>query len=403
MKFYKIFPVFLLFPFLSYSQKVDFGGVYSHSFEEEESYLEIIQNDNQISGELHDYRGVYYLHGSIENDRAKGLINLGNKANFFEMEIFGDHLQLFIIDMTEYGEPNYATQYDIMFLPNKDAKQPEKSLHNPFTNAGKEKSKQSNLVSAGRINAPYLGMQFDIPEGFNAENNMSDIILLPNEGFGFILIFRHDFDNSTALIEFLKRGYSDEEMNLIISEIKNRGDSTFSFKAKGYYEGVKVLAEGLSNLGPYENGVIMLYIMKEDAYLASAKSELDLIVNSMEFFPIKQHPLAQRWTYDLQGKSLKYGKGSSSDVVSSELLRTTAWINLCPNMNFKMVEPSGNGERKILEGKWDVQVLYGVPYLVLNSNKNTTQNYKLVHENGRLLMNKERWIVLKGFESECSE
>ena len=96
-------------------------------------------------------------------------------------------------------------------------------------------------------------------------------------------------------------------------------------------------------------------------------------------------------------------KEDTSDVVSSEILKTTAWINLCPDMTFKMVEPGKDGKRKVIEGDWNVEVHYGVPHLNLMSSADKVQTYRLFHENGRLLMNKERWIVLKGFESECED
>lgn len=384
------------------AQEVDFNGVYTHEFQGETSYLEITQQEGQISGELHDYRGIYFLHGAIEGDRAKGLINLGDNAHFFEMDILGDHLHLYIIDMTDYGEPNYATQYDLMFLPDSTAEKPKKTLHNPFASNPKLDD-EADYISEGRISAPYLGLEFNIPKGFKAENNNSDIVLFPKTGFGFIMIFRHDFVEMEKLKSFLKKGYSDEEMNLIVSNIENKSDSLISFGAKGFFEGFKVQVEGLSNIGPHGHGVIMFYVMKEGEYLSTAKSELELIVKTMSFFPITRHPLAERWAYDLKGKSLKFGKGSTSDVVSSEVLKTTAWINLCPNMNFKMVEPGKDGKRNVLEGNWNVEVHYGIPHLNLYASNNTVQSYKLLHENGRLLMNKERWIVLKGFDSECQE
>ncbi len=391
-----------LFIFTVNAQNVDFSGVYTHEFEGETSYLEIVQQDGQISGELHDYRGIYYLHGSVEGKRGKGLINLGDNAHFFEMDILGDHLHLYIIDMTDFGEPNYATQYDLMFLPDSSAKKPQKTLHNPFSKSKKD-GNEANYISAGRISAPYLGLEFNIPKDFKAENNNSDIILIPNSGFGFIMIFRHDFKEMSDLKSFLNKGYSDEEMNLIISNIQNQSDSLISFDAKGYFEGYKVQVEGISNIGDYGHGVIMFYVMKEDEYLSTANSELELIINTMSFFPITKHPLAERWTYDLKGKSLKFGKGSTSDVVSSEILKTTAWINLCPDMTYKMVEPGKGGKRNVIEGDWNVEVHYGVPHLNLMSAADKVQTYRLFHENGRLLMNKERWIVLKGFESECED
>ncbi len=401
----KIFILSFLLFFISlgaFAQEVDFSGVYTHEFEGEISYLEVIQQDGQISAELHDYRGIYYLHGTLEDDKAKGLINLGNSAQFFELNILGDYVQLLIIDMTEYGEPNYATQYDLMFLPDSTAERPKKTLHNPFEPNSSSKN-EADYISAGRISAPYLGLQFNIPKDFKAENNYSDIILIPNSGFGFIMIFRHDFEEMDKLKPFLEKGYSDKEMSLVVSNIENKSDSLISFDAKGFYQGIKVQVEGLSNIGPSGHGVIMFFVMKEEEYLSAANSELELIMNTMSFFPITQHPLAERWTYDLKGKSLKYGKGSNSEVVSSEMLKTTAWINLCPNMSFKMVEPGKGGKPEVIEGNWNVEVLYGIPHLNLYSSNNDFQTYTLFHENGRLLMNKERWIVLKGFDSECQE
>jgi hypothetical protein len=386
--------------FCAIAQQIDFTGVYSHSFEGETSYLEIIQDGSEISGELHDYRGIYYLHGSVEGERGSGLINLGNSAHFFEMDILGDHLNLYIIDMTEYGEPNYATQYNLMFVPDPEAKKPAKTKLNPFDR--ENENNEIKYITSGQINAPYMGIQFGLPQGFKADNNQSDVILIANEGFGYIFMFRHDFSEMNKLSTFLKKGYADEEMNLIIQQLELYSDSAFTFKADGYFEGQKVKAEGFSNIGQHGHGVIMFYVMKEDEFLASASEELELIHKSMTFFPVKEHPLTQRWVFDLQGKSLKYGKSSSSDVVSSELLRSTAWINLCPDMTFKMVEPGENGEREVFEGKWNVDVHYGIAHLYLNDGKGKVQSYQLVHENGRLIMNGERWIVLKGFESECN-
>lgn len=394
--------VSILLPVLAFSQENKYTGVYTHDFEGEQSYLEVIQEGNSISGELHDLRGVYFLHGEIEDGRGKGLINLGAQTHFFEMDILGNYLHLYIIDMTEYGEPNYATQYDILFKPDPDAPKPERNMENHFSGGRYRTNSESELISAGRINAPYLGMQFDIPEGFKAENNSSDIILIPNTGFGFILIFRHDFERMEALSKFLKTGYSDEEMNLVIKKSEVVSDSIFEFSSEGYFEKEKVVVDGLANIGPHGHGTILLYVMKADEYLSSAEEELELIESTMDFFPIEEHPLAQRWTYDLRGKSLKYGKSSSSDVVSAELLKSTAWINLCPSMNFKMVEPSENGEeRQVVEGKWHVEVHYGIPHLVLIDKESSVQSYKIALENGRLLMNNERWLVLKGFEKEC--
>lgn len=403
MKKYTFLLALLFLYLFSIAQNPDFTGIYTHEFEGEISYLEIIQEKGNISGELHDYRGIYYLHGELEGNRGKGLINLGDNAHFFEMDKLGDHLHLYIIDMTEYGEPNYATQYDLLFLPDPDAKKPEKTKHNFFSGGKYSTSDESELISAGRINAPYLGLQFDIPEGFKAENKMSDVILIPNSGFGFIMIFRHDLESTAALNKFLAKGYSDEEMSLAIKEAKIVNDSILEFSASGYFEGEKVIVDGLANIGKFGHGAIMFYVMKEDEYIASAEDELELIESTMSFYPIKEHPLAQRWTFDLKGKSLKYGRSSSSDVVSAELLKSTAWINLCSNKTFKMVIPNDSGEREISEGKWHVEVHYGYPHLVLIDNNSEVKSYQLILDNGRLLMNKERWIVLKGFEQECNK
>jgi hypothetical protein len=70
-------------------------------------------------------------------------------------------------------------------------------------------------------------------------------------------------------------------------------------------------------------------------------------------------------------------------------------------MNFKKVEPGEGGEREISKGRWHIDVHYGYPHLVLLDENNEQTSYQLVLENGRLLMNKERWIVLKGFDKEC--
>lgn len=392
--------VIISLPFLVAAQQTDFSGVYSHEFEGEKSYLEVKQDGSEISGELHDYRGIYYLHGSVEGKRASGLINLGNNAHFFEMDKLGDHLNLYIIDMTEYGEPNYATQYNLMFIPDPDAVKPEKTKINPF--AVESKSDEIKYITTGQVKAPYQGIQFGLPKGFKADSNMTDVILEAEQGFGYIFIFRHDFNELSSLSAFLKKGYADEKMNLTTKQIELYSDTSLTFKGDGYFEGEKVIIEGFSNIGPYQHGVIMFYVMKEGEYLASAKEELELIHRSMTFFPVEEHPLSKRWIYDLQGKSLKYGQSASSDVVSAELLRSTAWINLCPDMRFKMVEPGENGQRMVFEGKWNVMVHYGIAHLYLYGEENRIQSYQLIHENGRLIMNGERWIVLKGFESECN-
>ena len=72
---------------------------------------------------------------------------------------------------------------------------------------------------------------------------------------------------------------------MIITNIQNQTDSLISFDAKGYFEGFKVQVEGISNIGDYGHGVIMFYVMKEDEYLSTANSELELIINTNVIFP----------------------------------------------------------------------------------------------------------------------
>ncbi len=387
----------LLLLFLIYSQlgnSSNLAGKYIHDFYGEVSYLELTEEDGEIRGNFHDDRGAYKVVATLEGERAIGTMDFFERKKHVEIFYMGDILHFIIVDYLKNGQPDYTHPYEIQFVRDEGAFPPNTESNFMLKN-------EKLIVKSGTVNAPYLGIRFDLPAGLEAQNNGTEIILVGEQEPGFVLVFRHDHLTIEEMLNFIKDGYKDEELNLKpSSEVKMLQDSIYTFDISGTAEGKSAQGHGAVSLSNKGHGAIVFAIVEEEKYHPKHEDYADMIIKSIEYFEVENHPLATQWSLDLTGKSLKraYKKDEISQGAGADNVKLTPWINLCADNKYQKIEPTSDGGKNLFSGNWTIVVHYGVPYLELNRNTGHQTNFALRAMGGKLFLEEDRWLVLDGFK-----
>ncbi len=370
------------------------AGKYIHNFYGEISYLELTEEDNEIRGEFHDDRGSYKIVAHIEGERAIGTMDFFERKKHVEIFYMGDILHFVIVDYMADGKPDYSHPYEIQFVRDDGAIIPKTQSNFQITD-------EDLVIKSGTVNAPYLGIKFDLPQGLEAQNNGTEILLMGEHEPGFILIFRHDHETIDDMLAFIKDGYKDEELDLKpSSEVKAIGDSIYTFDISGTSEGNTAAGHGAITLSSNGHGVIIFSIVEKKKYHSRHEEYPDLIAKSLHYYEVEDHPLAIQWFLDMKGKSVKraYKKGEIQQGEGLDNVKQTPWINLCDNKDYQMIEPLPDGGKNLYKGKWDVVVHYGIPYLELMRSDGHQTNLALRAMGGKLYLSEDRWLVMDGFK-----
>jgi hypothetical protein len=382
----------LMLPFSLLSIGIE--GKYIHDFYGEKSYLELREVENEIRGEFHDDRGSYKVVASIEGERAIGTMDFFERKKHVEIFNMGDILHFVIVDYLANGKPDYTHPYEIQFVRDDGAFMPNATSNFAVEN-------ENLIIKSGSVNAPYIGIRFDLPEGLEAQNNGTEIILVGKHEPGFVLIFRHDHITIDDMLNFIKDGYKDEELDIKpSSEIKLMMDSAYKFDLSGRAEGKKAKGHGVITLSNNGHGVIIFSIVEEAQYHPRHEDYAEIVAKSLYYFEVENHPLGIQWSLDLRGKSLKraYKKGEIKQGAGEDNVKLTPWLNLCHQDVYQKIEPTDDGDKNLYTGRWGVVVHYGIPYLELMRSDGHQSNYALRAMGGKLYLEEDRWLVLDGFK-----
>ncbi len=385
----------LLSTIISFSANAsNLAGKYVHNFYGEISYLELSEENNEIRGQFHDERGSYKIVARIEGERAIGTMDFFERKKHVEIFYMGDILHFVIVDYLTNGQPDYTHPYEIQFVRDDGAIIPQEG-------GAFEVTDENLIVTSGTVNAPYLGFNFDLPTGLEAQNNGTEIILVGEHEPGFVLVFRHDHTTIDDMLAFIKDGYKDEELDIKpTSEIKMIKDSVYAFDIGGTAEGKNANGHGAITLSDNGHGAIIFAIVEEKKYHPRHEDYAEVIAKSLHYFEVENHPLAMQWYLDLKSKSLKraYKAGEIQQGEGLDNVKQTPWINLCPDNTYQMIDPQPNGEKNLSKGNWGVIVHYGIPYLELMRDDGHQSNFALRALGGKLYLEEDRWLVMDGFK-----
>ncbi len=256
---------------------------------------------------------------------------------------------------------------------------------------------------AGKINEPYLGISFTVPDDWTAYKTEIGYLMVSETERGFVLIMQHGYNSIQELQNAAMEGIADESGTYLQPEGKPEqiGTSGLSMQYTGYVEWQQAKAYALALLSSHGGGVTILTAVEPQTF---SQQYVDLVKNigqGVEFSKPETPPVVEQWKNALTGMRLTYMHTYSSGTsggFSDEIV-----IDLCPNGTFSYssshnlsIDTGGafgyNHGRDGGAGTWDIINGSGKPALQLSFHDGTIRQHMISLQGDNFYLDNNRYF-----------
>ncbi|MEM7316599.1 MAG: hypothetical protein AAF497_25995, partial [Planctomycetota bacterium] len=272
-------------------------------------------------------------------------------------------------------------------------------------------------AQTGRVDYPYLGIQFDIPDGWQGEQSGEYFMMGSHTDVGLLVMALNPAKSPEDLKVQADGGIVDEGTLLTRSgNFDQVGDAGLGAEFKGYFNGQKAKAYIIGMVSPFGDGVTIGAITSEAQYGPKMQQLARTLADSVAFAIPKESQKTKEWDSWFRGKRLtymysSYDSGSTytdaSGYVSSSYSggSSTTKIELCPNNRFSYASSSeysfdaegGFGNSSSSgdgTGRWElVTVDEELTQLVLHYDDGNEGTYDLTYKDEKTQLNGSRYFV----------
>ncbi len=259
---------------------------------------------------------------------------------------------------------------------------------------------------SGKIDNPYAGVSFTIPDGWLGQVSENVLVLGSNTETGLMLVMEHAYSTVQQLKEEADKGLNEEGFFLSrTGAYENIGTNGVGAIFEGSIQGSPAKAYIASLVNPYGSGLTIMAMTTADVYSARYRELALGFAKSVKFSKAVIPPVVNEWRESLKNVKLTYlssynsvGNGSYGGINDQEE------IHLCAAGYFKYSSNSsvtidtggasgysaGNGTGT---GKWEVTGDgSGGAALKLIFDNGDIRTYTLSNEDGKTFLNGKRYF-----------
>ncbi len=207
---------------------------------------------------------------------------------------------------------------------------------------------------------PYLGIDVDLPNGWEAQAAATGFLLAHPEHPEAIAVLAHDHDNQAALRRAAARGL--HELGQVELRLQNEltpsGENGLAGTFEGIADGEAVRAHAIFLLSPYKGGVTVLVPLPEGEAERPLVRLAERVASGIRFQPrVAADPLDPwkerlvncRLTH-LPGRVARPGDGEAEPLPGERVV-----LDLCDTGHFQLAVPDAPVLRKTWTGRRDLR------------------------------------------------
>ena len=275
----------------------------------------------------------------------------------------------------------------------------------------------SASAQTGRIDYPYLGIQFTVPDGWQGAQQ-DDVFLMTSQSQpGVLAIFLNPATSRDQLKQVADQGIYDESTQLSrSSDFVRIGDAGLGAEFSGFMEFQSAKGFLVGVINPFGHSLTIAAVTSSDSYSSLQRELATQLTESVAFALPKESEKTKEWRDWLRGKRLthmysNYSSGSNYYDASGQTygsytsVSSTTRIELCSDQSFSFQASSqssfdsvgGFGSGSSSDGgsgRWRIDTLGdGESLLTLTFNNGDTSEYELHHTEGKTYLGERRYLV----------
>ncbi len=277
----------------------------------------------------------------------------------------------------------------------------------------------AHSAQTGRINYPYLGIQFTIPQDWQGAQNDDIFLMGSNREPGLLGIMLNEAKSPNELKKEADKGIIDESTQLMRSgEFIQIGPQGLGAEFEGYVDGQKAKAFLVGLINPYGQSITIAALTSVELYSQRYQSLAVEIAESVAFAIPKESQITKQWRQSLKGRRLSYRYSSYSSGAdyydesgqtygSYSSVSQTTNIDLCSDNTFFYYSSNqssfdsvggfgGGGASNDTNGSWEVLTLAdGKSMLKLQFQNGNTDEYDLTYDDGKTFLDSDRYFRIE--------
>lgn len=255
----------------------------------------------------------------------------------------------------------------------------------------------------GRINEPYLGISFTVPDTWAAYKTEIGYFIVSETEKGFVLIMQHGYNSNQELRNAAMEGIADESGTFLqpAENPEQYGTSGLSVNLNGYVEWQEAKAYAIALISPHGGGVTILTAVEPQTFSQSYINLVKSIAEGVQFTKPEIPPVVEQWKNSLTGMRLTYMHTYSSGTSGG--FSDKIVIDLCPNGTFSYssshnlsVDTGGafgyNHGRDGGAGGWDIISMNGQPALQLSFHDGNIQQHMISLQGESFYLDNRRYF-----------
>lgn len=268
-----------------------------------------------------------------------------------------------------------------------------------------------------RVDYPYLGVQFTVPDGWRGSEQGDMYVMTSNRYPGLIAVMLNPATTLEALKTAADQGIHEEGTALSRSgEFYAVGQGALGAEFSGLLEWQSAKGDLVGVLNPFGQGLTVAAVTTESDYGPQQRKLASQLVESIAFAVPKESEKTKEWREWLRGKRLtymysNYSSGSNYYDASGQTygsyssVSTTTKIELCSDGAFYYQDSSqssfdsvggfgGFSADDTGSGQWHVRTLgNGEPLLTLTFNSGEVIEHDLAYTDGKTYLGERRYFV----------
>ncbi|MGK7394417.1 MAG: hypothetical protein ACNS62_07580 [Candidatus Cyclobacteriaceae bacterium M3_2C_046] len=268
-----------------------------------------------------------------------------------------------------------------------------------------------NAQNTGKVDYKYLGISFQIPDGWIGQEAGEGYLVGSNTVSGFAYIIPHQEKSLEALKQQAQQGIQDNNGTALrlAGELKTSGSNAIAAEFSGTLEWQPVKAYLIGMVNPHGQGITIMAAASPADYNQAHQDLAQQLAGSMSFYQPEQSQAVAEWRQTLNNAKLTYmdsyySSGSSYGGYSTGGgYSDKVEIHLCSQGFFKYVSSSsmsidtggafGNSSGSNQgDGTWEVAGnAGGEAVLQLKFMNGEVHEYTLTYENKGTYLNGKRY------------
>ncbi|MBK7871842.1 MAG: hypothetical protein IPJ74_14765 [Saprospiraceae bacterium] len=266
---------------------------------------------------------------------------------------------------------------------------------------------------SGKIDNPYVGISFTIPEGWFGQESGDALLLASNTEVGLMIMMGHDYNSLEQIKKEADAGLNEDGISLQKSgNYENISNNGVGAEFSGYLQGAAAKAFIASLVNPYGQGITVMSITTSEAYTPRHKELALALAKSVKFSKPVVAPIVNEWKEALKNTKLTYlssynssSSGGYGGMSSQEEIHLCAAGYFKYNSNSSVTIDTGGASgysagKDDGAGTWEVTGnASGGAALKLKFNNGEVRSYNLSFEDNKTFLNGKRYFKT-GFQDD---